>query len=274
MLRYGEGPNVALAAHGITGSGVSFGAVGAALPEDWTLLAPDLRGRGDSRALPGPYGLARHALDVAAVAEHHGSPVVLAGHSMGAYVALLAAAARPELYTRLVLIDGGLPLPVAEGADLDAVLAATLGPMLARLTRTFPSEQDYLDFFRAHPALGPNWNADVEAYVRYDLTGDPGALRSKVSADAVSHDGRDLLHSAAVFGDALRRLDLPTLLLFAPTGMFGDPPGFMAEAVVKEWRDRLTVLRTELVPDTNHYTILFAPHAAALAAARIAAPAT
>jgi len=56
--------------------------------------------------------------------------VVLAGHSMGAYVALLAVDARPDLFTRLVLVDGGVPLPLQEGMDPDEVLAASLGPAL------------------------------------------------------------------------------------------------------------------------------------------------
>ena len=59
--------------------------------------------------------------------------LVLAGHSMGAYVALLAVDARPDLFRRLVLVDGGVPLPLPAGVDPDDVLAATLGPALERL---------------------------------------------------------------------------------------------------------------------------------------------
>ena len=44
----------------------------------------------------------------------------------------------------------------------------------------------YLDFWRAHPALTQNWTKDVEAYACYDLTGDPGSLRSRAREDAVS----------------------------------------------------------------------------------------
>src|SRR6478672_1564888 len=75
----------------------------------------------------------RQARDVVAVLRHFGGSrvrPVLAGHSMGAYVALLARDAHPELVRRLVLVDGGLPLPVPDGTDLDAVLDATLGPAI------------------------------------------------------------------------------------------------------------------------------------------------
>lgn len=276
VLRFGDGPNVVIAAHGITGSGMSFGAVARELPDGWTLLAPDLRGRGHSNHLPGPWGLARHARDVIAVAEHAGAgPVVLAGHSMGAFVALLAAAGRPELFRRLVLVDGGLPLTLPDGVDPDQALAATLGPALARLTQVFACEQAYLDFFAQHPALGPHWNGDIAAYVRYDLMGEPGQLRSRAMVDAVRQDGRDLLGESTALKNALRQLaaaNLPSLLLTAPDGMFGQPPGLLPDELVRQWCGRPSALAHELVPASNHYTILFAAEAAKLLSARLSDP--
>ena len=112
----------------------------------------------------------------------------------------------PELVRRLVLVDGGLPLPVPDGADLDALLDATLGPAIARLGQTFPSTEAYLDFWRAHPALAGHWTPDVEAYVRYDLTGEPGQLRARAIEDAVRADGRDVL-AEKPFADALAAAD-------------------------------------------------------------------
>src|SRR4051794_8675431 len=79
---------VVLAAHGITANGLSWGPVAEQLDGAVTLLAPDLRGRAGSSHLPGPYGLARHADDLAAILDDRGvRQAVLVGHSMGAYVA-------------------------------------------------------------------------------------------------------------------------------------------------------------------------------------------
>ncbi len=258
VLLWGTGRQVAVAVHGITGSAMAWQAVARQMPAGWTLAAPDLRGRGHSRDLPGPYGLDQHAADVAAVLRRLGNRPVLAGHSMGAYVALLARDAHPRLVRRLVLVDGGLPLPVPDGADLDALLDATLGPAIDRLRRTFPDTEAYLDFWRAHPALAGHWTADVEAYVRYDLAGEAGALRSRVAEDAVRADHRDLL-TGKPFAEALGRLRDPTRLLTAPAGLFGAPPPLLPPELVATWRRRVPQLRPKLVPGVNHYTILFQP---------------
>jgi lipase len=272
VLLWGTGNRVAVAVHGITASGMSWQAVARHMPPDWTLAAPDLRGRGYSSGLPGPYGLDRHARDVAAVLRHFGGRPVLAGHSMGAYVALLTRDAHPELVRRLVLVDGGLPLPLPEGIDPDVALDATLGPAITRLRQTYPDTEAYLDFWRAHPALAEHWTADVEAYARYDLTSEEGQLRSRVAEDAVRADGRDVL-AEKPFVDALSRLTRPTPLLTAPAGMFGAPPGLLPPEVVAAWQERVPALRPQTVPGVNHYTIMFEREAAAVVSQAIRAAA-
>jgi len=272
VLQWGTGKRVAVAVHGITASAMSWQAVARHMPPDWTLAAPDLRGRGHSNGLPGPYGLERHARDVAAVLRHFGGRPVLAGHSMGAYVALLARDSQPSLVRRLVLVDGGLPLPVPEGADLDATLEATLGPAITRLSQTFASVEDYLGFWKAHPALSGHWTPDVEAYIRYDLAGEAPQLRPRAVGEAVRVDGRDVL-SEKPAADALRRLNRPTPLLLAPAGLFGEPPPLLPPELVATWTERVPQLRPQVIPDVNHYTILFEREAAAAVSQAIRAAA-
>jgi lipase len=271
VLTWGTGESVAVAVHGITSSAMSWLAVARAMPAGWTLAAPDLRGRGHSNDLPGPYGIDQHIKDVTAVLHHFGHPV-LAGHSMGGYVSLLAHDAHPDLASRLVLIDGGLPLPVppdASTADVDAILDATLGPAIARLKQVYPSEQAYHEFWRAHPALGSHWTDDVTAYVNYDLMPAADGFRSRAAEHAVRADGRDLLLSVPRMSEALTRLKNPTPILTAPMGLFGEPPGLQPPELVAYWQDRAPQLRPSLIPDVNHYTMMFEPHGAEAIAAAI-----
>ncbi|HTX26225.1 MAG TPA: alpha/beta hydrolase [Streptosporangiaceae bacterium] len=262
VLLWGTGKHVAVALHGITASAMSWQAVGRHMPPGWTLAAPDLRGRGRSRDLPGPYGLDRHVEDVTAVLRHFsvkggaGFRPVLAGHSMGAYVALLTRDAHPSLIRRLVLVDGGLPRPVVDGVDPEASLEATIGPAMERLRQTYPDVDAYLDFWRAHPALADHWTPDIEAFARYDLIRENGHLRSGVIQDAVRADSRGLLVERP-FADALGRLSRPTPLLTAPAGFLGAPPGFQPPDLVAAWQERAPQLRPLLVPGANHYTIVY-----------------
>ncbi len=174
-LRFGTGPRTVLAVHGITASAMAWPAVAAALPDDWSLVALDLRGRGASRELPGPFGLAapRGRRGRRRRSRSGAATSCWSGTRWAPTSRCSPPAQRPELFTRLVLVDGGVPLPLPEGADPDEVLAATLGPALERLRTTYPSVEAYVDFFRAHPALGPSWDDTIEAYVRYDALETP-----------------------------------------------------------------------------------------------------
>jgi lipase len=270
VARWGYGNDVALAAHGITGSSMSWAAVGRHLDDGWSLLAPDLRGRGESRHLPPPYGLAAHADDLLAVAAHLDvDRAVITGHSMGAYVAAFVASAAPAMASRLVLVDGGLPLPRSERLSADEVLAATIGPALTRLGMTFAGPAEYIAFWRQHPAFA-EWNDDIEAYVRYDLAGDPGAMRAKASEDAVRADGRDLFLGQSAVEAALRGVKCPTALVRAPRGLFDEPGGFLPETLVDQWAPAIADLTVTSVADTNHYSIMLGRSGPAEVAAAIA----
>ena len=190
---------------------------------------------------------------------------------MGAYASLLLVDDDPTPYRRLVLVDGGVPLPVPHDADHDELLQATLGPALARLSQTYDDAEAYVGFFRAHPALGPHWNPDIETYVRYDALETPDGVRSRAVEEAVRADGRDLLVLGEELDEALGRLALPTTLLVAPLGMFGEAPGLLPAAAVELYDDALDALTVETVEGANHYTILFDPAAVARVVAAVTA---
>ncbi len=265
------GRPVVLAPHGITASHRSWAAVARHLGDDVTFLAPDLRGRGASAGLPGPYGIDAHVADLLAVLDHVGAVnATVAGHSMGAFVAARFAQLHPERAAAAVLVDGGVPLPVPEGADPDAVIDAVLGPAVARLRQTFPSRQAYREFWQAHPAFAGAWSDDAEAYVDYDLMGEEPELRSRVSEEAVRADGRDLLVNEAV-REAVRAAACPVVLLRAPRGLMNEDNPLVPEAVARAYCEQVPGMVAEEVADTNHYLITIADREAAVVADRIRA---
>ncbi|MET8638677.1 alpha/beta hydrolase [Streptomyces sp. NPDC004680] len=247
---WGSGNRAVLAVHGVTSSHQAWRLVAERLPEDTLLIAPDLRGRGDSAALPGPYGMARHADDCAAVLDALGcADAVVAGHSMGGFVALVLADRHPQRVQRLILVDGGPPLPLPPGETPEEQLAAVIGPAAARLTMRFHDREAYRDHWRAHPAFA-DWSPAVEAYVDYDLTGEPGDLRSKASADAVRDDSVDL-HTGRAAAGAWSRLRHEVQFLRAEFGMLGALPALYPDPAPIAAR-----MPVRTVDGSNHYTIL------------------
>jgi pimeloyl-ACP methyl ester carboxylesterase len=271
--QWGDGDDVVVAAHGITGNHRSWQGVARALGPDVTLVAPDLRGRGRSTDLPGPFGMRAHAEDLIAVLEHlHLDDAVLVGHSMGAYVATTAATTDPKRWTSVVLVDGGVALPLPDGVDPDAMLAGVLGPALARLEMTFESREAYHAFWRDHPALVERgaWNEDTEAWLDHDLVGEAPDLRSSASLEAVRFDGRELLVDRAVRRACLD-LTQPTALLRAPRGLLNQVPPLLPDELLDPLRARWPIRLEMLVDNTNHYSIVLAPRGAKAVATHLGA---
>jgi pimeloyl-ACP methyl ester carboxylesterase len=252
-------PPTVIAVHGITASHLAWAPIAHACPQV-RLIAPDLRGRGRSAALPGPFGMERHAADLEAVVEALELPrAILVGHSMGGFVAVVAARLYPERFSQVVLVDGGLPLVVPEGISREDLLEATLGPAAARLSMTFPDRTAYQEFWMRHPAFaGEQWSQAVVEYANYDLTGAPPTMRPSASLEAVKQDSLDLYGGGVVLAALfeLARLRKPVILLTAPRGLLNEAPGLYSPSEIERWRRDLPAVTIREVPDVNHYTIV------------------
>src|SRR5258706_526667 len=104
----GDGPEVIVLVHGITGSSETWAEVIPALGEEFTVVAPDLLGHGQSAKPRGDYSLGAYASgvrDLVASLGHDHATVV--GHSLGGGVAMQLAYQFPERCDRLVLVSSG-----------------------------------------------------------------------------------------------------------------------------------------------------------------------
>jgi pimeloyl-ACP methyl ester carboxylesterase len=117
-------PNLILV-HGGMDHSRSWDRIAEAFSDDFRIIAPDLRGHGDSSWAPGSmYSIAEFVLDLSTlvnIIEKY--PLYIIGHSMGAAIVLQYAGIYPEKVKKVVAIEG-----VAAPARL-----ATPKPIHARL---------------------------------------------------------------------------------------------------------------------------------------------
>src|SRR5580704_1234873 len=128
----GSGPPVVLI-HGMLNSSSHWRDVALNLASDYTVIAPDLIGHGDSAAPRGDYSLGAHAASIRDLLAAVGiDRTTIVGHSLGGGVAMQFFYQFPQRVERLALISsGGL------GHDVSPVLrTAALPGMSALLSLT------------------------------------------------------------------------------------------------------------------------------------------
>lgn len=265
-----EGASVptVLAVHGVTATHQAWRFLPEQLP-GVRIIAPDLRGRGRSNRLPGPYGMPRHAEDLAEVLAELGTgPVPVVAHSMGAFASVVFAHRHPELVSSMVLVDGGIPLDVPADIDPEVLTKAVLGPAAERLSMTFPDRESYQAFWRAHPAFLDPWPDGLAEYFDYDLDATEGGLRASCSIEALTGDQRELVSGESLV-PALMAYATPTVFLRAPRGLLNGAPLY-EPAYLAQWVENMPTVTARDIPDVNHYTIVMSPVGAAAVAGALA----
>jgi pimeloyl-ACP methyl ester carboxylesterase len=137
-----------LLVHGGRDHARSWDWVARALRDEYHVIAPDLRGHGDSAwSYGGPYTIAEFVLDIAQLIEAlHLQPLTIIGHSLGGTVSLHYAGVYPEKVARLVAVEGLGPPPklIRERLQrpiwerIDAWIEQVRG-LSARQARRYPS---------------------------------------------------------------------------------------------------------------------------------------
>jgi len=186
----------------------------------WDLVAPrlrgfrvvrfDQRGHGGSGATPDGYDLEHLVADVRAVLDGlEIDRAVLAGHSLGAAVALRVAATFPERVAALACVEGGVYDPrLMFGPTWDQARTVMVRPSRGRIThavlRAWLAGTDLPD--EALPAVVAN----------YTEAGPDGALRLRLDPWAAEQLAHDLWQQDPV--PLVKALRAPVLVLAARQG--------------------------------------------------------
>lgn len=220
VLMWGQ-PNPArtvMLVHGLTASSRTWLELAPALAaQGWHVLAPDLRGRGQSSKPAHGYGIAIHANDLLSLSDMLGlEQVTIIGHSLGAVIAMYAAAFYPTRVSRIAMIDAGGEIP----SDTAQAIAASVN----RLGMVFPSLDAYLAAMRQLPVI--QWNSLWEAYFRYDAQVRPdGTVTSRVPKAAIDEESLALAMTRTEALPPLVRQ--PVLVARAELGTLAPDRGFV-----------------------------------------------
>ena len=176
----GEGRPVVLL-HGLASTCRIWDLTAPVLARDFSVIAVDQRGHGDSGKPESGFDFGSVGNDVAALLEGRGiERPVLVGHSWGADVALELAVAHPELLQGIVFVDGGTIDASARYDTLDDALLQMAPPDFSGVT---PAE------FMERVKSGGQWARLIEQHgkpaedvilANFEVL-DDGTLRAKLS---------------------------------------------------------------------------------------------
>mgnify|MGYP006266293105 FL=1 len=257
-FRYGQpGVKNILAIHGVTSSNRAWQLFArTAVKNGFTVYAVDLRGRGDSNSITGPFGMRTHAQDIVSVLDHIGiKSCDVIGHSMGAFVVAAMCGLVPERLTKVIFVDGGVPLALPPGFTVEQIMPLVLGPALERLAKTFTNNEDYRNYWKAQPAFVKGWTEAMNEYVDYDLRGSAGDLHASTLAEAVAEDSRDLFGDDLIV-NSLKNLDREVLMIRAVRGLQNEELPLYPEPIIKLALENYPRINLVTLDDTNHYDIL------------------
>ena len=251
----GDGLPTLLLLHGDMRTSRSWDAVARELRGDFHVLALDMRGHGDSDWPESGYTFAQRVDDLEAFADAVGlRGAATAAHSTGGVVATLLAKRRPDIFSRLMLLE---PMVVVTESFQRMVSKRAETPR-----RTWASRAEMRDYLKWHRMTG-KWRDDViedvaahESYARAD-----GRLDMKWATASMAWKERE--------GDypdlrpALRALGKPILFAMSDSRA-------AAFAEVTRIAERTADFDTLTIADSGHNMYMDQPSAVAEAARRFA----
>ncbi len=236
--------------HGWMDVAASFQFVVDALSWEWEVIAPDLRGFGESEWDTSGYFFAQYIADLDALLEHFSpnEPVRLGGHSLGGNICCFYAGVRPQRVAALVNIDAfGLRDAPSDEAPL------RLEKWLSQIRQ---SERP-----RAHPDASslimhlrmenPNLGRDRASFLAMYLGEENGLGGVVRAADPAHRHVSPQLYRFAEIAAAWRRVTAPVLILRArDTGLL-QRVGITEEEIGERFALFANV-RIEIIENSGH----------------------
>jgi len=239
--------------HHFTGNSLSALTLGELLAGKRRLIAPDLRGRGQSDMPAGDYGIALHVKDVMTCLDRMGvDQFVAAGHSFGATISLFMAAQYPQRVSGLILFDGGA-MPSEEAIQFFEGYYDTL-------QYRYESDAAYVARYRNAPLYQP-WTDALERLVRSNLYQQPdGTFIRRVPRYVLDADRRsEQLETWKGLPELYPQVACPVLVLRAEMGIMGVEDQLLPDPVIATMQAGMPTSTVVTIMGAGHTSLLTIP---------------
>jgi len=262
-----SGQATAVLVHGLSGNSRWWNRVIDLLPRQLGIIALDVRGRGLSTHAPPPFDLTTASDDITRTLDHlQVERAIVAGYSMGGWVAALFGVDHADRVERLVLVDGGFPVPIPEDMAADEFIEALVGPSLRRLEVEFDDLEAFFDYWRSHPALASYWDDNMRDALGHELEERDGRFAVRTNPEAIRVGATELAVGERP-NEAGGRLGVPTHLIVVERGTLDQAGGMTPLAVAETAAADNPNLTMQYLTDLNHYTLVLGAGAPVVAAA-------
>jgi pimeloyl-ACP methyl ester carboxylesterase len=234
--------------HGMADHGLVWSSLGDYLAADYQVIAPDLRGHGESSKPATGYHFRDYIADLEALIAHLGwTQAHILGHSWSAKIAAIWATQRPEVFKSLILVDPFFIDKMPAWISLTFPILYRVLPFL-KITRSFDSYQSIEAIARQLKQYQGWSNLQQEVFKNAVEQKADGSWSSKFTLAARGEIFEDVMGVAGL----TKTLDIPSLLILPQQGLN------RTAWQIQSYKTHLSSLEIKKIPG-NHWAFLGEP---------------
>ncbi|MFM7278080.1 MAG: alpha/beta fold hydrolase [Microcystis aeruginosa] len=234
--------------HGMADHALVWSSLGDYLSSNYQVIAPDLRGHGESGKPATGYHFQDYIGDLRALMNHLGwTQAHILGHSWSAKIAAIWATQQPEVFKSLILVDPFFIDKMPNWIRITFPILYQVLPFL-KITRSFDSYQSIEAIARQLKQYKGWSNLQQEVFKNAIEQKADGSWSSKFTLSARGEIFEDVMG----FAGLTKTLDIPSLLILPQQGLN------RTAWQIQSYKKYLTSLEIKKIPG-NHWAFLGEP---------------
>ena len=234
--------------HGMADHALVWSSLGDYLSSNYQVIAPDLRGHGESGKPPTGYHFQDYIGDLRALINHLGwTKAAILGHSWSAKIAAIWATEQPEVFKSLILVDPFFIDKMPSWIRTTFPILYRVVPFL-KITRSFDSYQSIEAIARQLKQYKGWSNLQEEVFKNAIKQKADGSWSGKFTLSARGEIFEDVMG----FAGLTKTLDIPSLLILPQQGLN------RTAWQIQSYKKYLTSLEIKKIPG-NHWAFLGEP---------------